>query len=254
MRFSLWIVLFACICCFAQETRDTVFVEVITRDTVYIPIKPKTDTVYAITPTPSQPPVDTVKQIENDSNFTLYRLRLYFDLLGGLISFTSQPAINTSAEFALNRKNSILLNYAFAKKSPSNDYSETFNDWIYKGNIKQHAIGLSYRHYIFPMKRSLLLEIGNSLLIRQSDFINTWDDTELINDRPQSDDKTHYGYQFHIHLGNIFRGERVAFALEYGIAYNAVPSFDDGVLDKHFMFITPGYQINLLVNLGFGIL
>ena len=279
MKILLGIILFACACCFAQETRDTVYVEVVTRDTVYIAIKPKTDTVYIKNEIPdvsgikSNPPKavpvpqknegsaqnsstnnDPMGNPTPEEDFTPHLVYLHTDLIGILNTFIYIPAISASIELPLNAKNSILFNYAYAKKGPAeNSGGEVFNNWIYEGYIKQHAIGFSYRHYTQPRIRSTYREIGSYFLMRECNYINTWDNTNLINERPHSDNNTYYGFQIHVQQGHAFRGTPFL-GVEYGFAYNVVPSFDDEILKKHAMYLTSGLQLNLKINLGIGAL
>ena len=134
MKILLGIILLACACGFAQETRDTVYVEVVTRDTVYISIKPKTDTVYIkgyplkAAPVPPQNEVyaqnswtknDPMESPTPEEDFTPHLVYLHTDLIGILNTFIYIPAISASIEFPLNAKNSILFNYAYAKKGPA---------------------------------------------------------------------------------------------------------------------------------------
>jgi hypothetical protein len=260
------LILFLCISAFCAEIHDTVYVEQITRDTVYIPIKAKTDTIYikkdVSNPRPEQPKCcppternpfgeDTTKYLRYDTNYTHHAIYVHFDLISIVwlldSSFTS---IGGNIELSFNHKKSLMFNFRYSKMGPG-PTSDVFNSSIYKGNISQYDAGLGYRYYFRPSKYSAFLDIGGNWLIRKYDYVNTWDsDPHLYNNRPHTRHETGTSFAPYIHMGHIFRGNRGVFGIEYGLAYNAV---DKDLLRKEISYITAGLQLDFRVNFGMGI-
>ncbi|SIO08204.1 hypothetical protein [Fibrobacter sp. UWB11] len=233
-----------------SEIHDTVYVEQIIRDTVYIPIKSRTDTIYytkntCCAPTKENPlGLDTTKYLRNDTNYTHHLIYLHFDLISipWLID-TSFTSVGGNIEFSTSRKNSAILNFRYSKMS--------LNNSIYEGNISQKDIGLGYRHYFRPSKYSFYFDVGGNWLIRKYDYINTWDDKPYLhNDRPHSRHDTATLFAPYLHAGHAFRGERATFGIEYGISYGAS---DKDLLQKEISYISAGVQLDLRLNIGVGI-
>ena len=265
---KLSIILLFCISAiYASAVRDTVYVEQIVRDTVYIPIKTKTDTIYikkdvaataqttqpkCCTPTEDNPlGADTTKYLRNDTTFTRHRLYLHFDLISipWLID-TTFTSVGGNLEASLSRKTSIILNYRYSKMTPQSGNSN-FGDGIYDGYISQNDIGLGFRHYIRPSKYSFYLEVGGNWLIRKYDYINTWDDKPyLYNDRPHSRHDTATLFAPYLHAGHAIRGNRATFGLQYGLSYGVS---DKDLLQKEISYISAGVQLDLRLNIGVGI-
>ena len=264
---KLSIILLFCISAiYASATRDTVYVEQIVRDTVYIPIKSKTDTIYikkdvapvaeptqqkCCTPTEDNPlGADTTKYPRNDTSYTHYHLYLHFDLVSipWLID-TSFTSVGGNIEASFSRKTSAILNLRYSKMIPQPGGKE-FNDAIYEGYISQFDIGLGFRHYLRPSKYSFYLECGGNWLIRKYDYINTWDNTDLINERPHSRHETAVLFAPYLHAGHAFRGNRATLGFEYGFSYGVS---DKDLLKKEISYISAGLQLDLRVNIGVGI-
>ena len=233
-----------------SEIHDTVYVEQIIRDTVYIPIKPRTDTVYSnkkcCVPTKENPlGLDTTKYLRNDTSYTHHLIYLHFDLISILwLIDTTFTSVGGNIEFSTSRKNSLILNFRYSKMS--------LNNSIYEGNISQYDIGLGYRHYFRPSKYSFYFDVGGNWLIRKYDYINTWDfKPTLYNERPHSRHDTGYLFAPYFHMGHMFRGNQATFDFEYGIAYSAK---DGDLLKKEFSYITGGIQFDFRINIGVGIL
>ena len=239
-----------------SEIHDTVYVEQIIRDTVYIPIKPRTDTVYSnkkcCAPTKENPlGLDTTKYLRNDTSYTHHLIYLHFDLISipWLID-TTFTSVGGNIEFSTSRKNSLILNFRYSKMIPQVG-NNVFNDAIYEGNISQYDIGLGYRHYFRPSKYSFYFDVGGNWLIRKYDYINTWDDKpDLYNDRPHSRHDTATLFAPYLHAGHAFRGERATFGFEYGFSYGVS---DKDLLQKEISYISAGLQLDLRLNIGVGI-
>ena len=248
-------------------TRDTVYIEQIIRDTVYIPLKSRTDTVYisdrmtgseripqkrCCSPTEDNPfGADTTKFLRNDTNYTHYHLYLHFDLISipWLID-TTFTSIGGNIEFSTSRKNSIIMNIRYSKMTPLSG-NTNFSDGIYEGYISQYDIGLGYRHYFRPSKYSFYFDVGGNFLIRKYDYINTWDDKpNLYNDRPHSRHDTATLFAPYLHAGHAFRGTRAVFGFEYGFSYGVS---DMDLLKKEISYISAGLQLDLRLNIGMGI-
>ena len=257
---------------YAKPAHDTIYVEQIIRDTVYIPIKSKTDTIYingsmspqeqtlehapkpkCCEPTERNPlGKDTTKFLRYDTTYTHHLIYLHFDIVSILwLMDTTFTSVGGNIEFSANRKNSFMINFRYSKMQPQRGSSNTFNDYIYTGNISQYDIGMGYRHYFRPSKYSFYYDVGGNWLIRKYDYINTWDFTNLINERPHSRHDTGYLFSPYIHLGHIFRGSRSIFGIEYGLAYNAT---DKELLNREFSYITGGIQLDFRLNFGIGVL
>ena len=248
--------------CANLNKHDTVFVEQIVRDTVYIPIKPKADTIYiknttvakqllhakCCAPTERNPlGEDTTKFLRYDTSYTHHTIYLHFDIVSffWLMSDSTLTSVGGNLEISGNRKNSFMMNFRYSKKIPWGTSSH-----IYNGYIAQYDIGIGYRHYFRPSKYSGFIDIGGNWLIRKHDYDNTWDNTNLINDRPHSRHENAYLYSPYIHSGHIFRGDRNVFSIEYGLAYNFT---DKELLNKQFAYITGGIQFDFRINFGVGI-
>ena len=259
------IILIFCISAFCA---DTVYVEQIIRDTVYIPIKSRTDTIYikkdipsseqaapktCCTPTERNPlGADTTKFLRYDTSYTHHTFYLNFDFISFLwiIGDSTLTSVGGNLEVATSRKNSLMVNFRYSKRRPTISGS-TFND-IYTGYIAQYDIGLGYRHYFRPSKYSFYLDVGGNWLFRKHDYINKWDENpNLYNDRPHSRHETATLFAPYLHGGHIFRGNRTTFGLEYGFAYNAT---DKELLKKEISYITGGLQLDLRINFGVGVL
>lgn len=264
---TLILILALCVSAFCASfnTHDSVFVEQVIRDTVYIPIKSRTDTVIikkevslqkqdsenkCCKPTEENPfGLDTTKYLRNDTSYTHHPIYLNFDLVSVLwmLADSSFTTIGGNLEVSLSRKNSIILLYRYSKI----DYGHDTLD-IYNGTITQHDIGMGYRHYFRPAKYSFYLDIGGFFLIRKYDYINTWDNTNLINERPHSRHDNGYYFAPYLHAGHIFRGKFVVVGIEYGMAYNS--SSDKELLKNETSYITGGAQFDFRLNIGLGIL
>lgn len=249
-----------------SELHDTVFVEQIIRDTVYIPLKSRTDTVYiknvtsaaqvptkkCCTPTQENPlGLDTTKYLRNDTSYTHYLIYLHFDLISipWLID-TTFTSVGGNIEVSTSRKNSLILNFRYSKMTPQIG-NTNFSDGIYDGNISQYDIGLGYRHYFRPSKYSFYFDVGGNWLIRKYDYINTWDDKpNLYNDRPHTRHDTATLFAPYLHAGHAFRGNRATFGLEYGFSYGVS---DKDLLQKEISHISAGVQLDLRLNIGVGI-
>ena len=250
-----------------DEVHDTVYVEQIIRDTVYIPINSRTDTIYVkkevsanesvpqkkcCAPTPDNPlGTDTTKYLRNDTNYTHYHLYLHFDLISipWLID-TTFTSVGGNIEFSLNRKKSIMFNLRYSKMFPKVG-GDVFNDGIYEGYISQFDIGLGYRYYFRPSKYSFYLDVGGNWLIRKHDYTNTWDDRpNLYNDRPHTRHETATLFAPYLHAGHAFRGTRAVFGFEYGFSYGVS---DKDLLKKEISYISAGLQLDLRLNIGMGI-
>ena len=270
---KLLVILLLCISAiYAEPLHDTVYVEQVIRDTVYIPIKPKTDTIYinsasfpqnqttenissqkCCTPTEQNPlGLDTTKFLRNDTSYARHHIYLHFDFISlfWLIGDSTLTTVGGNIEVATSRKNSLMVNFRYSKKRPSIS-GNTFND-IYTGYIAQYDIGLGYRHYFRPSKYSFYVDIGGNYLIRKHDYINTWDEKPtLYNNRPHSRHETATLFSPYLHAGHIFRGNRAVFGFEYGFAYSAS---DKELLKKEFSYITGGLQLDLRLNFGMWVL
>lgn len=249
-----------------SELHDTIYVEQIIRDTVYIPIKSRTDTVYiknetstvqvpqkkCCTPTQENPlGADTTKYLRNDTNYTHHLIYLHFDLISlpWLID-SSFTTVGGNIEISASRKNSLIIGFRYSKMIPLVG-GDVFNSYIYEGNISQFDISLGYRHYFRPSKYSLYLEFGGNWLIRKYDYTNTWDDKPtLYNDWPHTRHETANLFAPYLHAGNAFRGNRSTFGLEYGFSYGIS---DKDLLQKEISYISAGLQLDLRLNIGVGI-
>lgn len=264
MKIWLLILLFCTSAFCASATRDTVFVEQITRDTVYIPIKAKTDTVYikkdvfstkqteetCCRPTEDNPfGLDTTKYARNDTNYTHHTFYLHFDLISFLwiIGDKNFTSVGGSLEISKSRYNSIMIGYRYNMLDFGNDTLD-----IYNGTITQYDIGVGYRHYFRPAKYSFFIDVGGRCLIRKYDYINTWDNTNLINNRPHSRQETVKQGALYLHGGNNIRNSNFALGIEYGIAYNT--SSDKELLKEQTSYITSGFQLEFRLNIGVGLL
>lgn len=260
----------------SQEVHDTVYLEQIIRDTVYIPLKPKTDTIYikkdvvppqnetaeisnverCCSPTADNPlGRDTTMYPRNDSSYTQHLLYLHLDLasLPATLADYSTSSIGGALELSFSRKNSITANYRYTKKVPvENGGEETFNDWRYSGDISQHDIGLGWRHYTRPTRSSFFTELGVNYLKRSTNYINKHEDWR--DSGPRSDKDSYNAFQPYLHLGHIVRGSRMTIDIEYGLACNLGNLNDSEIFEKHFMYITSGWQLDFKINLGVGIL
>lgn len=265
---NLSIILLFCISAiYASSIRDTVYVEQVIRDTVYIPIKSKTDTIYikkddtpavqapqqkCCTPTENNPlGADTTKYLRNDTSYTHYNLYLHFDLVSipWLID-TTFTSVGGNIEASFSRKISTMLNFRYSKMLPQPG-SKEFNDAIYEGYISQFDIGLGFRHYLRPSKYSFYLECGGNIIIRKYDYINTWDEKpNLYNDRPHTRHDTGTSFAPYLHAGHAFRGNRATFGFEYGFSYGFI---DKELLQKETSYISAGVQLDLRLNIGVGI-
>lgn len=266
MRSVVLVVLISNLFLFGEEIdsliaskRDTVYVNIITRDTVHILKKPPTDTIYTRKEVPcasNEIPVetDTAKFLKNDSGFTRHHVYFHYDLASAFFALTISPLFSLSTEFSINRKNSVLVNYLYIKKRPSESDDDTFNDSKYSGYISQHDIGISYRHYTRPAKYSSYWETGADFLLRKTNYTNGWEDGNYINIGPPSDRATYKGWQLFLHHGHAFRGNNAVFSLAYGLAYNRVYGFDDEIVKEHIMYLSSGLQLDLEINFGLGIL
>ena len=122
MKTLLTILLF-CATAFSANLNkhDTVFVEQIVRDTVYIPIKPKADTIYiknttvakqllqakCCAPTERNPlGEDTTKFLRYDTSYTHHTIYLHFDIVSflWLMSDSTLTSVGGNLEIAGNRK------------------------------------------------------------------------------------------------------------------------------------------------------
>ena len=273
--------LFAAITAFAVESRDTVYVEVVTRDTVYIPVKPKTDTIYVsgesfrsasdvpngsanlsslnetTTPTCCRPSesnpfgLDTTKFLRNDTTYIRHPLYIGVDFVSALNSLLGNVTLVSNIELAFNRKNSLIANIQYAKKVPSEDYTENFTKDDYSGSITQYVFGLGYRHYFRPAKTSSMIEIGMNTLFRNSDYTyHPYWKSDMTPTDVQRNDK---GIQPYIHHGFVRRSDYVTCGFEYGLAYNIL-SREGNLLKNHIMFLADGIQIDFKVNISLGVL
>ena len=253
--------------------KDTVYVEVVTRDTVYIPIKPKTDTIYVVedlpnaiasetlnttsAPTCCKPTednpfgLDTTKFLRNDTNYIHHSLYIGADIISALNSLLGNITIVADAELAFSRKNSLMINFQYAKKVPSEDYTENFKKDDYSGNISQFIFGLGYRHYFRPAKTSSMIELGLNAQFRKSDYTyHPYWKHDMV---PTIVQHNRQGVQPYIHHGFVRRSDYVTCSFEYGLAYNMLPK-DDDVLKKHVMYLADGMQLDLKVNISVGML
>jgi hypothetical protein len=255
--------------------RDTVYVELVTRDTVYVPIKPKTDTIYvvgdfpdanaseALNTAPSSAPtcckptadnpfgLDTTKFLRNDTNFIHHSLYIGADVFSALNILLGNVTIVADAELAFSRKNSLIGNFQYVKKVPSEDYTENFKKEDYSGNISQFIFGLGYRHYFRPAKTSSMIELGLNALFRHSDYTyHPYWKHDMV---PTVVQRNRQGIQPYIHHGFVRRSDYVTCGFEYGFAYNIL-SKDGDVLKKHFMYLTDGFQFDFKVNISVGML
>lgn len=261
-----------------SAVRDTVYVEQIVRDTVYVPLKPKTDTVYikkevssplglaeadtlehCCRPTAENPlGRDTTQFPRNDSSYNAHLLYLQFDIVSLFLLTTdySTKSVAGGLEIAFSRKNSLLANVRYTEKTPvENGGEETFDEWVYSGNITQLDMGLGWRHYTRPTRSSFFSEFGANFLIRKTDYVNKRDDQEhWINDDPHSDHGTYKGLQPYAHLGHAIRGNWLVLDLEYGISYNVGRWNDPEILKKHVMYFTSGLQLDIEISIGIGAL
>ena len=271
MKNGLLILLLCISAIYAKPAHDTVYVEQIIRDTVYIPIKSKTDTIYikktsanenyskaapqpkCCTPTERNPlGQDTTKFLRYDTSYTHHLFYLHFDLISiPWMIDTNFTSIGGNIEVSANRKNSFMINFRYSKMKPGAT-SAVFVSSIYQGDITQYDIGMGYRHYLRPSKYSFYYDVGGNWLIRKYDYINTWDfKPTLYNERPHSRHDTGYLFAPYFHMGHMFRGNQATFDFEYGIAYSAK---DGDLLKKEFSYITGGIQFDFRINIGVGIL
>lgn len=159
--------------------------------------------------------------------------------------------IVADAELAFSRKNSLMMNFQYVKKVPSEDYTENFKKDDYSGNISQFIFGLGYRHYFRPAKTSSMIELGLNALFRHSDY--TYHPRWKHDMVPTVVDRNSQGIQPYIHHGFVRRSDYVTCGFEYGIAYNVLSEEGD-VLKKHAMYLTDGFQIDLKINISVGLL
>ena len=263
---TLLSILLLCITAFSANLNkhDTVFVEQIVRDTVYIPIKQKTDTIFikndipqgvtqkkCCAPTEENPlGQDTTKYLRNDTNYAHHSVYLHFDIISLflLMGDSTLTSVGGNLEISPSRKNSLMVNFRYSKKMPTIS-GDMFND-IYEGYIAQYDIGFGYRHYFRSSKYSSYIDVGGNILIRKHDYDNTWDGKNLINERPHSRHETAYSFAPYLHHGHIFRGNINVFGIEYGLAYNFS---DKELLKKQMTYITGGVQLDFRLNFGVGI-
>lgn len=256
------------------KLHDIVYVELVTRDTVYVPIKPKTDTIYvvgdlpnanaseALNATASVPPccrptednpfgLDTTKFLRNDTNYIRHSLYIGADIFSALNSLLGNITIVANAEFAFSRKNSLMMNFHYAKKMPSDDYTENFKKEDYSGNITQFIFGLGYRHYFRPAKTSSMIELGLNAQFRNSDY--TYHPYWKYDMVPTVVQHNQWGIQPYIHHGFVRRSDYVTCSFEYGLAYNTLSEHGD-VLKNHIMYLVDGIQIDFKINISVGML
>ena len=278
----LLLFLFSAIMAFAVESRDTVYVEVVTRDTVYIPVKPKTDTIYVTgeslrktasdvpkasanlnslnettTPACCRPSednpfgLDTTKFLRNDTNYTHHLLYIGVDVFSVLNILLGNVTVVADAELSFSRKNSLIMNFQYAKKMPSDDYSENFRKEDYSGNMTQYIFGLGYRHYFRPAKSSSMIELGLNAQFRNLDYTyHPYWKNNMVLDHVQQNKR---GIQPYIHHGFLRRSDYVICGFEYGLAYNFL-SKDGDILKNHIMYLADGIQIDFKFNISVGML
>ncbi len=282
MRLGFLFFLWLCVAAFSQEDaavasstgsafRDTVFIKQIYRDTVYIQPAPIIDTIYVNDskriPNNSPETRDSSMAItsneqaavsryipKNDSSLHKNSFILQVDAISLLVSTLDHPAVDIALEIPFTLKHSLLLGFAYAKKYPdSTGYSDTFNS-IYSGDISQITFGFAYRYCFRPTAATKFIEFGTHYVQRKSNYDNSWDNTNYINDRPHSEHKIHHGAQAFAHFGLLRRGDRMGLALLGGLAYNYVPTFNDEILKGHGFYITRGIQLDTKINVSVGIL
>ncbi len=217
-------------------------------DTVYIHVKPKTDTLYY---TPTEP--DSVIPMSKDTNYTRYPFYLHLDFISAIASFaTSAPVINISLEKSFSKKNSLMLLTSYIKLTPSeNGHGNSFSDYYYSGDIQQFSFGLAYRHYNDNTILCGFWEFGAQALYRKMNYTNIPDRQWKI-DYPD-DNGSDSGMQLYIHKGwqnrSRFAG-RIGFGFEIGAAYNIVPQSNP--IDE-IMYMTNGWQLDLKYSVGIGL-
>ena len=144
-----------------------------------------------------------------------------------------------------------MINFQYAKKVPSDDYTENFTKDDYSGNISQFVLGLGYRHYFRPAKTSSMIELGLNAQFRHSDYTyHPYWKNDMV---PTVVERNRQGVQPYIHHGFIRRSNYVTCGFEYGFAYNML-SKDGDILKKHVMYLADGLQIDFKLNVSVGLL
>ncbi|MCF0222195.1 MAG: hypothetical protein HUK19_07870 [Fibrobacter sp.] len=243
-----------------KQSRDTVFIKVVHRDTVYLQLPKITDTVYvneyaSMVKEQNAPAMDSSMAFtSDDSSIHKSLFNIQTDIIGLIATASGMPAVDVSVEIPFNLKHSVLLGLTYAKKYPdSSSFKDTFNS-IYSGDISQMTFGMGYRYCFLPTAATRFIELGSYFILRKSNYDNSWDNTNLINDRPHSEHKTHKGAQAFARYGLYRRGNHMGLALMGGVAYNYVPSFNGEILKGHGFYITRGIQFDIKINVSVGIL
>lgn len=243
----VWFCLFFAISAWAAEG-DTVYIDIVKRDTVYIDVPQKIDTVYY------DPAEDIPKEGSSSStNASLHTVYLHYDL-GSLLATAvcESPILVAQVEFALGRHHSLMVPASFLKISPNSKFVSSFDSDDYSGSVYQFTLGLAYRYYTTEKKFAGYWNLEAQYVQRHADYAHeAYNYYGEQNEFYGSDDATYRGLQLAIRKGWTTRGS-VNLGIEFGLAYNFVEDFQYAILDDSMLYMTDDLQLELRLNLGMG--
>lgn len=243
----VWICLFFTISAWAAEG-DTVYIDLVKRDTVYINVPQKIDTVY-------YDPAELIQKDERSPSTpaSLHTVYLHYDL-GSLLATAvcESPILVAQVEFALGRRHSLMVPASFLKISPNSKFTSSFDSDDYSGSVYQFTVGLAYRYYTTEKKFAGYWNLEAQYVQRHADYSHeAYNYYSEQNKFYGSDDATYRGLQLAIRKGWTTRGS-VNLGIEFGLAYNFVEDFQYAILDDSMLYMTDDLQLELRLNLGIG--
>ena len=243
----VWFCLFFAISAWAAEG-GTVYIDVVKRDTVYIDVPQKIDTVYY------DPAEDIPKEGSSSStSASLHTMYLHYDL-GSLLATAvcESPILVAQVEFALGRHHSLMVPASFLKISSNSKFVSSFDSDDYSGSVYQFTVGLAYRYYTTEKKFAGYWNLEAQYVQRHADYAHeAYNYYGKQNEFYGSDDATYRGLQLAIRKGWTTRGS-VNLGIEFGLAYNFVEDFQYAILDDSMLYMTDDLQLELRLNLGMG--
>lgn len=244
----VWFCLFFAISAWAAEG-DTVYIDLVKRDTVYINVPQKIDTVY-------YDPAELIHKDERSPSTpaSLHTVYLHYDL-GSLLATAvcESPILVAQVEFALGRRHSLMVPASFLKISPNSKFTSSFDSDDYSGSVYQFTVGLAYRYYTTEKKFAGYWNLEAQYVQRHADYSHeAYNYYSEQNEFYGSDDATYRGLQLAIRKGWTTRGS-VNLGIEFGLAYNFVEDFQYEILEENpMLYMTDDIQLEFRLNLGIG--